>query len=433
MTSKGHKPESKTPDCLTPMQVVSLKEHKMPEKTSIQNSLNELNELIVNCPEFEKLEGLLGGFNIFQVLKFEHGEIRHSNVLAWIMDPGGSHGLGSTFLKKWLMRILHESSSEREMPVAPVDIDSWQFADVEVRREWLHIDLLIIIKLVDGGECIVVIENKIRSIERTNQLKRYREVVEKQFPHAKKIFIFLTKDLQKPTDTVWEPASYDEIHTTLKECLQSRSNTIGAEPKVLLENYIKLIEEKFMDESEIAKTARSIYKQHKRALDVIFENRPDNIGVISEGVRSLLEKNSELLQISVDKSSSKSILRFIPNTWDVGGNSHGQAWGRSNRTIVFEVLFEKTSVHLKIVSGSAPLLWLNQLCDELNITNAGKKWRILKTWRKKPLEEADPLECDDLVTKVYQWIETTYKDPDTKNFILEIENRFSSLEAHLGI
>jgi len=405
----------------------------MPEDLSTQALLNELNELIVNCPEFERLEGLLGGFNIFQVLKFEHGEIRHSNVLAWIMDPAGSHGLGSTFLKKWLMRILHESSSDREMSVAPVDIDSWQFADVEVRREWLHIDLLVIMKLVDGDECIVVIENKIKSTEGKNQLKRYREVVQKQFPHAKKLFIFLTKDLQEPSDKSWEPASYDEIHTTLKECLQSRSNTIGSEPKVLLENYIKLIEENFMDESEIAKTARSIYKQHKRALDIIFENRPDNIGVISEGVRSLLKKNSELLQISIDNSSSKSILRFIPNTWDVVGNSHGQAWGRSNRTIVFEVLFEKTGVHLKIVSGAAPLQWLNQLCAELGITNTGKKWRTLKKWRKKPLEEADPLECDDLAAKVYQWIETIYKDPDTKNFILQIENRFPTLEAHLGI
>jgi hypothetical protein len=344
----------------------------MPEDGSTQTLLNELNELIVNCPEFETLEGLLGGFNIFQVLKFEHGEIRHSNVLAWIMDPAGSHGLGSTFLKKWLMRILHESSSEREMPIAPVDIDSWQFAEVEVRREWLHIDLLVIMKLVDGGECIVVIENKIKSTEGKNQLKRYREVVEKQFPHTKKLFIFLTKDLQEPSDKAWEPASYDEIHTTLKECLQSRSNTIGGEPKVLLENYIKLIEENFMDESEIAKTARSIYKQHKRALDIIFENRPDNIGVISEGVRSLLEKNSELLQISVDNSSTKSILRFIPNAWDVVGNSHGQAWVRSNRTIVFEVVFEKTGVHLKIVSGAAPLQWLDQLCEELNIKNTGK-------------------------------------------------------------
>ncbi len=337
----------------------------MPEETSTQVLLDELNELIVNCPEFEKLEGLLGGFNIFQVLKFEHGEIRHSNVLAWIMDPTGSHGLGSTFLKKWLMRILHESTTRREMPVAPVDIDSWQFVDVEVRREWAHIDLLIIIKLVDGGECLIVIENKIRSTEGKDQLKKYREVVEKQFPHAKKIFIFLTKDLQEPADEVWESASYEEIHKTLKECLQSRANTIGAEPKVLLENYIKLIEEKFMDESEIAKTAQSIYKQHKRALDVIFEHRPNLSKKILADVKKLFEKEAHEIQIKMDYCTT-SILRFLPQSWaDKADNSLGEAWRPASRcSVLFEVKINEKKCTLSIVAGFEPRFhWLDELWE----------------------------------------------------------------------
>ena len=72
----------------------------MPSPTTIDGDYAALNELIVNCPDFGKLESLLGGFNLFRVLAFEYGEIRHSNVLAWILDPAESHGLDSTFLQK---------------------------------------------------------------------------------------------------------------------------------------------------------------------------------------------------------------------------------------------------------------------------------------------------------------------------------------------
>lgn len=402
----------------------------MPEETSIQTTLNELNELIVNCPDFEKLEGLLGGFNIFQVLKFEHGEIRHSNVLAWIMDPTGSHGLGSTFLKKWLMRILHESSSKREMPVAPVDIDSWQFVDVEVRREWLHIDLLIVMRLADGSEFIVVIENKIRSTEGKDQLKKYREVVEKQFRHAKKLFIFLTKDLQEPTDTVWEPASYDEVHTTLKECLQSRSNAIGAEPKVLLENYIKLIEEKFMDESEIAKTAQSIYKQHKRALDVIFEHRPNTSKKMLADVKKLLEKEAQVIHIKMDYCTN-SILRFLPQSWaEKEGNSSGEAWKpASKRSVLFEVKINENKCSLSIVSGIEPRFpWLDELWKlsgkkpfrRRRVTQANRYNTLHSINYKINIVDDEAPDTTDLSQKIYAWIKREYLAEEMQKVIQEV-------------
>jgi hypothetical protein len=74
-----------------------------------------------------------------------------------------------------------------------------------------------------------------------------------------------------------QAANVLNLHQVLKECMKSRAHVIGSEPTVLLENYVRLLEEKFMDDSEIAWTALKIYQQHKRALDVIFANRPDNI------------------------------------------------------------------------------------------------------------------------------------------------------------
>jgi hypothetical protein len=134
----------------------------MSDTASAQDDVTALNELIVNCPDFDRLEALLGGFNLFQVLGFEHGEIRHSNVLAWVLDPTESHGLDSTFLKKWLKRVVHESTSQSENLVTPVDIDAWQIIDVEVRREWQNIDVLLILTLVDRKRWVVAVSSSVK-------------------------------------------------------------------------------------------------------------------------------------------------------------------------------------------------------------------------------------------------------------------------------
>jgi PD-(D/E)XK nuclease superfamily len=60
---------------------------------SDDEKLRALRTLVVDCPELRELERRLGPFNIFDVLKSAHNEIRHSNVLAWLLDPKGSHGM----------------------------------------------------------------------------------------------------------------------------------------------------------------------------------------------------------------------------------------------------------------------------------------------------------------------------------------------------
>lgn len=38
-------------------------------------------------------------FNLFDVLKISRMEIRHSNMLAWLLNPNENHGMGDAFLK----------------------------------------------------------------------------------------------------------------------------------------------------------------------------------------------------------------------------------------------------------------------------------------------------------------------------------------------
>lgn len=412
----------------------------MPGPSTIDGDYAALNELIVNCPDFGKLESLLGGFNLFRVLAFEHGEIRHSNVLAWILDPAESHGLDSTFLQKWLMRVIHESPGHTGAVITPVDIDAWQLVDVEVRREWKNIDLLLVLNFAGGQQWIVSIENKINSMQHSDQLARYRRIVEQTFPSAKRhLFLFLTKSNESPDDERYLSASYSQVHQVLRECVVSRSHAIGQEPRVLLENYLRLLEEKFMDESEIARTALRIYQQHRRALDVIFEHRPDNLRMASDRVTNLLSDAAERLGI-VMEPGSKSYIRFIPKAWDQLGNSRGDAWAGCTRTVLFEINLMGKRPYLYVMSGKAPDSWIEVMWNRAGSApyNRPKKNKVRpKTWCTLHLTTKTEIELDDetltnpddIAEKIFRWCVASFETPDTQEVIRLIAGELPQLEA----
>src|SRR6266850_2006060 len=101
-----------------------------------------LERFVVENDDLLKLESRIGRFNIFDALGITRVEIRHSNFLAFILDPAESHGLGQLFLKAVLMDLLKKAPPELR-PLSPIDLDGTDLRGVEVQREWSHIDLLI--------------------------------------------------------------------------------------------------------------------------------------------------------------------------------------------------------------------------------------------------------------------------------------------------
>lgn len=133
-------------------------------------------------------------FNIFDVLRVGHYEVKtHSPFLAELLNPEGSHGQGSTFL-----RLFMEVSGLTEL-----DVNS-----ASVRTE-VGIDSLgrIDIFIIDSNGHRILIENKIYAQLGDRQLERYNEFD----PKAK--LLFLTLDDAKPEEVPKEvlPISY-KVH-----------------------------------------------------------------------------------------------------------------------------------------------------------------------------------------------------------------------------
>ena len=133
-------------------------------------------------PDLRRLEELLKEFNLFDVLQIGHLELQHSWVIAWLLDPRGSHALGDNFLRTLLTRVAAVAQERRISVPSPDSAKGWALNNVRVDRERYNIDILAI---SDEDRLALLIENKIFSDEIPGQLRRYWETVKATYPGLK--------------------------------------------------------------------------------------------------------------------------------------------------------------------------------------------------------------------------------------------------------
>src|SRR5437879_2518734 len=98
---------------------------------NLPEDLASLERFVVENDELLQLEQLIGRFNIFDSLGIVRTEIRHSNFLAWLLDPNESHGQGSLFLNAILMDLLRRSPPALR-PFSPIQLDGAEMRGVQV-------------------------------------------------------------------------------------------------------------------------------------------------------------------------------------------------------------------------------------------------------------------------------------------------------------
>jgi hypothetical protein len=350
----------------------------------------ELTRFVMDCSDLTALEAVLSRFNIFRVLRAAKHEIRHSNMLAWLMTPDESHGLGDRFFRRWLMRVVHSANDEIKQRLqlpSPVEIDALDIESVEVARERENIDLLLVVRAIDGASWTICIENKVESTQHSNQLARYREIIERRFPDAEhRLFVFLTKNQEDPDDINFITSSYAEIERVLSQCLDEKGDSIRSEPRLLMTQYLKLLEEDFVEENRAAELARKIYRSHRKAIDFILENRNDPISEATAVMKEFLTSRSAELGIIMD-TQNKGYVRFIPSEWNVPQNGGGTAWGPNSRIVLCEISFWTKTAELQIAIGDAPDAWADKVWERA----ATKPFK--QEWKKRPRRYVKPFKA----------------------------------------
>lgn len=362
---------------------------------SDKNQQEVLGKLIIDNQDLNHLESILSEFNIFEAVGVIRQEIRHSNFLAFLLNPLETHRLRDLFLKKLLICALLNSENP---PLSPIEIDIADLENAEIRREWRNIDILI---YSPSNNLVCVIENKVDSSEHSNQLKRYEKTIAIEFPKCQKVFLYLTKEGDSASDEKWLSLSYNEVAKLMKSICNQYQSTIGDDVYTSIDHYVSLIERHIVSNSEIAKLCQKIYKQHRQALDLIYEHRPDLQLEISELVRQIIEDN-EHDNIRID-DWSKKYIRFAPQEWDnLSFQKTCTQWTSSNRILLFEFVNEPQylGLHLVIGPGEAEIKQsIFRAVKELQISGFVTKCQLKPTgWshilKQKILKDADYLDGD---------------------------------------
>ena len=266
-------------------------------------------------PELERLEQLLTQFNLFEAIGVVRQETRHSNFLAFLLDPRQNHGLGTIFLQELLQAVLLET--ETESAISPADLTSLNLSQAVVEREWRNIDILVVDEANRFG---VIIENKIDSGERSDQLKRYYDSFQSYYPGYKVIALYLTLDGDAPSFDIYHAVSYQIVCEIVEKIAAEHRSHLNGDVVMVLEHYAQMLRRHILSESVVADLCRSIYSKHKLALDLIFEHRPDHQAQLGQYVKSLILEEPELNFIN----EGKHYVNFGLNEWDTSIIKRGE-------------------------------------------------------------------------------------------------------------
>ena len=236
----------------------------------------------------------LGGVNIFDVLKVSRAEIRHSNMLAWLLDPKESHGFGTAFLDGFLKRVCQNADVNENTPFL---IANWENAAVS--REWgagkCRLDILVECRCASKKSLVLAIENKIDAKDNRGQLDAYYKEVLKEFPCeyncGRHLFVYLTPNGDDPAfdieSDVWIRLSYAEIVSVLEEVMALKVQ-MCQNLRELLHDYSSLIRREIMTDFKLEKSCNDIYMKHKEAFDLVYKHA-DMSGAIGEA-KSAIKK-----------------------------------------------------------------------------------------------------------------------------------------------
>ena len=184
-----------------------------------------------NDPLYQELKAFYDKTTLFNVLKIERNENRHTAFLAWLLDVKGSHGLGEEPLMKF-MRLISKKDTSNKYDI-PFLIGNYRTENFKVKTEkavesknkngrmdlFISFDYMLMKESDNLKHVDVIIENKIYSEEHDEQTKLYAEGVEskREDEQTTTIRVFLSPDIVE--ECSGDVAGFDYVKITYNDVL----------------------------------------------------------------------------------------------------------------------------------------------------------------------------------------------------------------------
>lgn len=230
-----------------------------------------LKQVKLLVESYEKQRELSGeNFNVFSIMTMESDEVfTHSAIIAELLNPKGSHSLGTKPLELFYKMVIEEEKSSEDLEQFSCRKEEHIGFISKDQTEGGRLDIVV----KDANENGFVIENKIYAGEQINQLMRYRN----RYKDAKILYLTLegdeSKQLKSDDGIEYYPISY-EIHIVnwITEC-----SKLAYDKPILretLKQYLNLIK-KLTNQTtdiEMSKEIVAIINDNFEASTEIFKN-----------------------------------------------------------------------------------------------------------------------------------------------------------------
>ena len=205
-------------------------------------------------------------FNTFDVLRYSGYEIRHSNVVAWLLRSADTHGIGSRFLKWFVRHVNRRLAPDLER----LPQTSFEPGNVEVWRERDYVDVTIFFK---KEKCLIAVENKPESAHphHLQQIMGYEATLKKKHKdHTVRSVLLSTSRDGSVNFPGIAHIGWDSVRETIGSVLADGG---FASPSVqaFIRQYLDMVDRWFRPGSESFKALlddhRAILKEMRRVLE----------------------------------------------------------------------------------------------------------------------------------------------------------------------
>ena len=166
-----------------------------------------------------------------------------------------------------------------------------------------------------------------------------------------------------------------------------------------------------MGDKELEKICVDIYSKHKRALDLIFEYKPDIYKSIHDKLLEIIDGHPDLIA----DHSNKQYVRFTTKNLDEHIAKASEGWTESGRILLFEVANFKDKLFLKLVIGPG---------DSEHRERLHKTALDHPSTFKRLSKRLSPQYCSMFLTDIYKHDEGRENDP--VQMMQEIESKLKS-------
>ena len=407
--------------------------------------MKKLNEFVLNFEkDCEKNKIGDSNDNIFNILKVETAEIRHSNFLEWLLDCNAGHKLGNKILNAFLDKL--NSKDENIEKIKDFPFWTQGIEEYTVEREKDHTDILIVSK---ERKFVICIENKTESMEHNTgkgnkkQTYDYREHILENYKSEEgyhHLFIYLSAKGEIPADEKnWIVTNYKVLSEVLEDIL--KENKVDDGIYYLIKWYIDILKrDGYAEDEKFAYNCQALYDTYNNAWNIIekdkntynklYEKYKNSWNIITQNSKSYIdelkaevnkrlrnyENEGKITILNLDKEKEDyAEIFFYTSSMKENFNTEKISWDIyvNNKYVRIGLWTEHYSGMKENEVENIRNVWKEKITDNLtnkdrsnailSDINNGDKTKILKTLDK--IIEYDWGKCDNDFYKLKKSIE----------------------------